>query len=136
MGFAVTNPSAYSLERPLDLDDARQAARVLAENRKVARQEFEAAVIRAAEAKREYRKGLAIAFVSAEGDTAAMREADAKQRAADLEKTRDVMEGMVKVAQEKLAEIDGERASFHRLLEWSSRIDPMAMEDRTPRQAA
>lgn len=39
---------------------------------------------------------------------------------------------MVKVYQELLAEVDGERATFHRLVEWSMKLDAFATEDRSP----
>jgi hypothetical protein len=134
----MSNPSRITLDDPvflrdaLDVDDARTAARTLAEQRKEARRFLEQRIERAADAKREYRKALAQAFVTADGSTAAQREANAKEVAADMEYQRDLAEGMVKVAHEKLAEIDGERASLHRLLEWSMRVDPNAREDRAP----
>ena len=138
----MANPQAFTMaERnkllaPLDMEDARQAYRESGRQRFDARAALEVAIDHAADAEREYRKGLAQAFVRAEGDTAAMREADARSRAADLSYARDKARDMVKAAQERLNEIDANRQSLNRLVEWSQRIDPMAMEDRTPRQAA
>lgn len=57
-------------------------------------------------------------FVQAEG-TAAAREAEAKSNTADLLFRKRLARDMVKVAQARLDGIDGERASMHRLIEFS-----------------
>lgn len=120
------NPKLYALTEPLSMDDAREATTKVARQRAEAREQFEQAITDAAEAERQYRKALAVAFVTATGDTAAQKEANARKGAADDAYNRDLKAGLVKVAQERLNEIDAVRASLHRLIEWSRAIDPMA----------
>lgn len=121
----MPNPKLYSLTEPLDMDDAREATKALGRQRQDAREHFERAIEKAADAERDYRKTLAFCFVKAEGDTAAQREANARAAAADASYKRDLKAGLVKAAQERLNEIDAVRASLHRLIEWSQRIDPL-----------
>ena len=125
------NPKAYTLTDPLDMEDARAAVRDLAEKREQALKDLEEAVEESAAAERDYRKALAVAFVTATGDTAAQKEANARKGAADDAYKRDLKAGMVKVAQERLNQIDGVRASLHRLIEWSQKINPTG-EQREP----
>jgi hypothetical protein len=130
-------PQPFTLSEPLDFEDARQAGKELARQRKEAREEFERRLEQAAEKQRLKRLALAKAFVEATGDTAAAREADAKKRAADAEYEHALAEGLVKAAQQRMEELDAHRATFHRLVEWSMRLDPFAQEQReTPRRAA
>ena len=117
----MTNPSRLHLENPLDIDEARRAARRLAEQRRTAEDEHEKAVERAANAERDYRKRLAQAFIQADGATAAMREADARAKAADEAFERDLSAGMVKVCSERLRGLEGERSMLKSLIDWSSR---------------
>ncbi len=117
---------------PLDYHDAREAYRVLGEQRKSAREAYERAFDRSADAEREYRKALAQAFVSVEGGTAAEREANARAKVSDLSYQRDLSAGLIKVAHERLNEIDAHRQSLNRLVDWSRAIDPMAAEQREP----
>jgi hypothetical protein len=108
------------MRNPLDLDDARHAARRLAELRRTAEDEHEKAVERAADSERLYRKAFARAFVQATG-TAAEREAKARSEAADAAYKRDLDAGMVKVAAERLRGLEGERSMLRSLMEWSQR---------------
>lgn len=122
----MTNPSILHIE-PLDMDDARRASRSLAQQRQLIREEFEKAIRHAADKKRDYRKAKALAYVSANGSDAAARKADVEARVADAEFEMELAEGMVKVQAERLEEIDGRRASLHRLMEWSMKLDPLAI---------
>ena len=63
-GLVVTNPAALTMEHPLDLDDARRAARRLAELRRDAEQHHENAIKEAAQAEADYRRAFARAIVS------------------------------------------------------------------------
>jgi hypothetical protein len=112
------------------MEDARAAYKVLGEQRKSAREAYERAFDRSADAEREYRKALAQAFVSVEGGTAAEREANARARVSDLSYQRDLSAGLIKVAHERLNEIDAHRQSLNRLCEWSMKLDPLATEQR------
>lgn len=119
------NPSYLSLKRPLAMDDARDAAHALAEQRRSAEKWHQDLTEEAAEAERDYRKAYADAYMSAEG-TAPAREAAAKKETADKAYERDLKAGMVKVAAERLRGLEGERSMLKSLVEWSARLDPVA----------
>lgn len=119
------------LAEPLDMDDAREAMKVLAVRRREARENLEQAYKKAAETERDYRTALAVAHARNAGEgTAAQREAQARADVADKSYERDLAAGMVKAAHARLDELDGERASLHRVVEWSLRLDPHAAEIR------
>lgn len=120
------NPSALTLRQPLDVDDARAAARELATQRRAAEREHERLTQTAADSERAYRQAFAKAFVQAEG-TAAEREAKARSAAADEAYKRDLAAGMVKVLVERLRGLEGERSMLKSLVEWSAR---MRLDDR------
>jgi hypothetical protein len=117
----TANPVALHLERPLEIDEARTAARRMAEQRREAENALQAQVERAAETERAYRKAFSTAFVNAEG-TAAAREAEAKATSADECYERDLAAGMVKVQTERLRGLEGERSMLKSLTDWSSRL--------------
>lgn len=118
----MTNPAALSLEQPLEIDEARRAARVLAQQRRDAEDAHARLTDEAATAEQAYRKALAVKIVNApDGMTAAQKEAWAKGEVADLSYTRDLKAGMVKVAVERLRGLEGERSMLKTLMEWSAR---------------
>jgi hypothetical protein len=117
----MTNPSALTLEHPLDIDDARRASRRLAELRRSAEDEHERLTKEAADKERDYRRVYSSAFVQATG-TAAEREAKAKSEAADEAYERDLAAGMVKVQVERLRGLEGERSQLKSLTEWSMKL--------------
>jgi hypothetical protein len=116
------NPRTFTIEDPLDMDDCRRASRKLAELRREAERRHEEAVTKAAEAERDYRRELARAHVQAEGGTAAAREAAARAHCADAAYLRDLSAGMVRVAQERLRGLEGERSMLKSLIDLSGRI--------------
>lgn len=119
----MSNPAALTLEQPLDIDDARRAAHALAIQRRKAEDELRKATEEAAEAERTYRKSLALRLVNAPPEyTAAQKEAWAKGEVADLSYARDLSAGMVRVMQERLRGLEGERAVLRALTEWSMRL--------------
>lgn len=127
------------------MHDAREAARAISGQRRNARalleaaiDDLESALANEAEKERSYRKLKAEKWLRAEGDTAKAKEAWVDAESAQARYERDIASGLVKgaqqrvrLAEEKLAEVDGERASLHRLLEWSMRVDPFAQESKT-----
>lgn len=117
-----THIHALTLEQPLEIDDARRAARALAEQRRASEHEHERLTREAAEKGREYRHALARAFVTVEGRTAAEKEANARAAAADAEYAKYLAEGMVKVVVERLRGLEGERSQLKSLMEWSARM--------------
>jgi hypothetical protein len=115
------NPQALHLERPLEISEARTAARRMAEQRREAENALQAQVERAADTERAYRLAFSRAFVAAEG-TAAAREAEAKAASAGECYERDLAAGMVKVQTERLRGLEGERSMLKSLTDWSSRL--------------
>lgn len=118
--LSLTEPFKFS--QPLDVADARQALRDCANNRRQAREWFQRASEDAADKEREYRKARARAWLTVVGDTAKQKEDNVRDMTADLCYERDVALGVVKAAQERLEEVDAERASVHRLVDWSIKI--------------
>ncbi len=117
----MTNPTALHLSEPLSLDDARQASLKLARQRREAEDAHERFVTEAADTEHAYRKRYAHAFIAAEG-TAAEREAIARAESADEARKRDIAAGMVRVQQERLRGLEGERSQLRGLVEWSMRL--------------
>ena len=118
----LPNPSAFTLEEPLSLDDARRASVALARQRREAENAHERFVAEAAESEHAYRKRLAQEIVKAEG-TSAAREAIARSEAADEARERDISAGMVRVQLERLRGLEGERSQLKSLCEWSMRLN-------------
>lgn len=117
----MSNPAALNLPDPLDIDDARVAARRLAEKRREAEDQHRKAIEAAADAERDYRREYAQAILQAEG-TAAAREAQAKADSAHAAYLRDLAAGMVKAATERLRGLEGERSILKSLIDWSARM--------------
>lgn len=117
----MTNPAALNLPDPLDIDDARVAARRLAEKRREAEVHYRKAIEDAADAKREYHKEYAKAIIKAEG-TAAVKEALAKAEAADARYFSDLADGYVKAQQEVLKTLEGERSMLKSLIDMSAKM--------------
>lgn len=123
------NPSALTLEDALQIDEARKAVHLIAVRRRSGRGALQKAEDDLAEKQRLYRRAKADAYVR----RADMKPADAlkvavEADAADAEYARDVARGLMHAQEELLREIDGERASLHRLIDWSARLDPYAVE--------
>lgn len=114
----MTHSTPLELREPLALDDAREMARLISRQRRAAEKELEQRSKDAAQAEQDYDVAYHQQFVQAEG-TAAAREAEAKSNTADLLFRKRLARDMVKVAQARLDGIDGERASMHRLIEFS-----------------
>jgi hypothetical protein len=119
---AVAHPEPMTLRDPLSIDDARDSLRAVADLRRHAEAELRAQVERSATAEADYRRALATAFVTVEGGTAAEREARPRAAVADLSYQRDLQAGLVKACLERIQGLDGERASIHRLVEYSMQL--------------
>lgn len=130
------NPQPYELREPIDFEDGREALSELANRRKNTRLELERETETLIDAERDYRKGRASARVNATSTTALDRKDEIDSATADLRHARDGAEWRVKISQEKLEEIDAQRASMHRLVDWSMRLDPFATEQREPTKRA
>jgi flagellar biosynthesis/type III secretory pathway protein FliH len=118
------NPTALTLTHPLDLDDARVAARKLATLRQDAEKQHEDAAAHAADMERDYRKGFARAYAEIRMDGAGAGEADvrAKGATADQGRDRDIARALERSALERLRGLEGERSMLKSLIDWSSRM--------------
>lgn len=115
------NPTPIHLAEPLAIDEARSASRALASQRRNAEAELERAVEHAAATEQKYRKAYARAIVTVEGP-AVVKEAQAKAQASSEAYERDLAAGMVKVAQERLRGLEGERSQLRALMDLSSKM--------------
>jgi hypothetical protein len=133
----TANPVPLILNDPLQIDEARKACQVIAQQRHGAREALERAVTVLAEKERLYRRARAVAYVENTGaPSAGMRDALVDDATADARYARDVARGVVDAQVERLKEIDGQRASLHRLVDWSMRLDPFAQDDRGEQRRA
>jgi hypothetical protein len=109
---------------PLEFSEARQTGRQIASARREAVDALEKAVLARAEAEAEYHHQRALAMVEMKKDQVAVTEAQerVKGEVADHLLAREKAANDVLILQEKLASIDGERATFHRLMEWSMKL--------------
>jgi hypothetical protein len=110
------------LDDPLEVDEGRKASHALAVQRRAAEKTLEELTDDAADKERLYRKRLAEAFVTAAGSTAAEREANARADASDASYERDLAAGMVRVQEQRLRGLEGERSQLKTLMDWSSRM--------------
>jgi hypothetical protein len=115
-----------TLEQPLEIDDARRAARLLAQQRRDAEEWHQSLIRKAAASEEAYRKARAEAWTDVVG-TAAEREAYVDADTATQRKQRDIDAGMVKAAVERLRGLEGERSMLKSLVEWSARMQDPGM---------
>lgn len=121
----------FSLEQPLDYEEARAASRTFAEQRQEARKMLESAYAEMAEAERVYRVSRRTERARAQGDTGKERDEWVDAETAGQRLERDRAKFKVEITKERLQEIDATRASFHKLVEWSAKVDPNAEHDRS-----
>lgn len=106
---------------------AQEGLHDIAQRRRAARTELAAAHQALADTEAAYRRARAQAYGSVQGPTAQAREAIVDAQTSGERRARDIAKGRIDVARAALDEIDGERASLHRLIEWSMRLDPTAL---------
>ena len=119
------------MSNPYDFHDAFNKTVTFHNARKQAIEDYEAALEKAAEAKFEYRKAKATAYLTAaaEGGTADAKKVRAEELAAEAERARDIAEGMVRAAKERLDAVESDRAMANQLIQWSMRLAPMGVKD-------
>ena len=111
-----------TIQPPLSYNEARVKAHQIAAARRQAREDLDVALAKKAEAHREYRKSKAVAWAKVErSGTAEERKALIEAAVAEAEFAFNMADAEVRIVYERLAEIDGERASFHRLVSWAER---------------
>lgn len=128
-------PQPFTLSDPIDYEDGRAALKEINLRRSTARDDLEEATEKLIDAERDYRKGRAEKIVKAEG-TALEKKEWLDGETADLRHRRDGAEWAVKIIQERLAELDAQRASLHRLIEWSMKFDPLAAQTHAQERVA
>jgi hypothetical protein len=117
----------FIMDEPLDYESGRVALKTINSRRMDALRDLENATQELTEAERAYRKERARVIGDLDG-TALEKQVKLDGDTADFRHRRDGAEWAVKIIQERLRELDGQRASLHRLVEWSSRFDPHAAE--------
>lgn len=106
---------------------AQEGLHDIARRRRAARDELEKAHVALADTEAAYRRARAVAYANVEGPNATARDAFVDATTAGERRARDIAKGRIDIARAALDEIDGERASLHRLIEWSMRLDPTAL---------
>lgn len=122
---SLPSNAPYFLREPLEFDEARAAARDVAKARRDVVKQLEEAVGEFAAAEADYHKAKATAMVMlTAGGGVGVTEAQerVKGEVRDELLAREDAKNKVMILQEKLESIDGERASLHRLIEWSQRL--------------
>src|SRR3990167_10610822 len=114
----MTNPE------PLTLNQLRDNARKLAETRRAAESSLQDAVADAAAKEATYRRNFSERYITLRNDhSQGDAEIQAKGDCAEWSQDRDVSAGMVKVWQERLRGLEGDRSLLRLLGDWSQRID-------------
>lgn len=123
--------------QPLDYAGADALLRRARDRIKDAEEELEKRLTEKAEAERDYRKQLSEAYLRRKSEGRGSGEAEllSKGDVTELSFRRDLADGLVKAALEALENRRGDRASLHRLVEWSSKVNPDA-EQREPLRSA
>ncbi len=108
-----------------DMAEVRAAAHKLAESRREARRDYERYSEQTADAERDYRKRLAIAFAESKSRdvTAAQAELEAHAAAADHKHRRDLASSLAKSCLLRIEELEADRAMLRQLGDWSQRME-------------
>jgi predicted NAD/FAD-binding protein len=117
----------------LDYESGRTAGSELNRRRVEARRALEDAIKTRIEAETVYRKARATKRLEADASDAPGRKEQIDAWTADEWEAREKAQMAVDIWKERLEEIDGQRATLHRLLEWSMRLDPAAAEVQAQR---
>lgn len=125
----VPQPFTLDEDDVLDYESGRAASSELNRRRVDARKQLQAATEKRIELETLYRKARARAHVEGiEGKDAEARK-DALNDKVNAEwQARENQQAVVDMWKERLEEIDGQRASLHRLIEWSAQLDPAVAE--------
>lgn len=118
-------------EPHLDLDEVRRQARALAEGRRTARRDYERYTKQEAEAEHDYRKKKAQAYLGSRSEGTASNGAEivANAAAAEERMRRDIAHSMAKAAEQRIAELEADRAMLRQLAEWSRALEGLPQPD-------
>lgn len=118
-------PETFTLDRALDEEDARSAARAASTVGAMAEQDRMRAATELAEAERAYRKALAVAITDKHGAgvawTVCADLARGEPNVADLRYARDVARGVLDAAEQRAFRLQADRKALLSLIEWSMR---------------
>ena len=120
---------AVSGLEPYDFEQAKRVGLRLTMERRAALKGVEDAAIVHAKAEAAYRQELREQIVkdkSAHGSTAGLEMARGSAEVARLREARDIAAGLLKAKELAVRGLEGDRATFHRLLEWSQSRERMA----------
>lgn len=114
----------------ISYDQALRQHQKIRGQRAEARNIYDAAMKAAADAKHDFRKAKATAHVTAaaEGGTAELKKARAEELAADAEKAQGYRDAAVKIAADKLSELEGEREMLRSFMSWSQKLNAAGIE--------
>jgi VIT1/CCC1 family predicted Fe2+/Mn2+ transporter len=125
-GGVKANPEPMVLRDPLDYEDARAAMKAAGANVRAAENELSEQIGRAADAEAEFRRALASKVITlrADGNSATLAETLARgsDEVLTYSRARDVAAGMVKFRHEVLEDRRGDRASLHKLVDYSMKV--------------
>lgn len=109
----------------MTLDEFRRKANLMQTARSEARRDFERYAEQEADADREYRQSLAVAFAKAKSSdmTAAQSEIEAHAAASDAKHKRDLAKSMAKAALLRIESLEADRATLRSIATWSQAID-------------
>lgn len=117
-------PSDVSNREPYTYEQAKRAVLQATRERRDAERELRAAVTEKGDAEADYRRKLASHLLIAKsehGATVAEAAAKGVEEVAEAKRRAVVAEGLVRAALERLRLCSEDRASLHRLIEWSMR---------------
>jgi hypothetical protein len=116
------------LRDPLDYEEGRSAMKAAGENVRAAERELSDQIDRKAEAEREYRRALARKLIALRADgmaaTLAKDLARGDEEVLAYSHARDIAADMVKFRHEVLEDRRGDRASLHKLVDYSMKVTP------------
>jgi len=112
----------------MGLDEYRTSAHGLAEQRRIARVNYEAHSHDEADAERDFRKTMAVAYAKARsgGETSSGAEIMARAESADARHRRDLAASKARAAQMRIAELERDASILRSIAAWSQGIDGMA----------
>lgn len=127
-------PFVMTEDDVLDYESGRTAASELNRRRITARQELQTAIGERIEAETAYRRARATKRLEVTATDGPGRKEQVDAWTAGEWQLREKAQMKVDILKEKLEEIDGQRASLHRLIEWSMQLDPTVAEARAQRR--
>ena len=112
----------------LDYESGRAASAELNRRRVDARKQLQTATEKRIELETVYRKARATKRLEVTATDGPGRKEQVDAWTTEEWQAKENQQAVVDMWKERLEEIDGQRASLHRLIEWSMKLDPLAAE--------